>query len=150
MSPRAAWQLERLGFGPVYGYAAGKVDRMAAGLPTVRADTIERRAFDAVDADPPTCRPDVTVTVAARVASDAGWASVVGYQRRADRARASGPELVRGPGRRVRRRRDGVGASDGACARAAGRSIGAERKRHAFGILVTAPEGRLLGAIQRR
>jgi rhodanese-related sulfurtransferase len=58
MSPRAAWRLERLGFGPVYDYAAGKVDWMAAGLPTVRADTSERRALDAADRDPPACRPD--------------------------------------------------------------------------------------------
>lgn len=58
MSPRAGWRLERLGFSPVYDYAAGKVDWMAAGLPTVRADTSERRALDAADRDPPTCRPD--------------------------------------------------------------------------------------------
>jgi rhodanese-related sulfurtransferase len=58
MSPRAAWRLERLGFGPVYDYAAGKVDWMAAGLPTMRGDTSERRALDAADRDPPTCRPD--------------------------------------------------------------------------------------------
>lgn len=58
MSPRAARRLERLGFGPVYDYAAGKVDWMAAGLPTVRADSSERRALDAADRDPPTCRPD--------------------------------------------------------------------------------------------
>jgi rhodanese-related sulfurtransferase len=62
MSPRAAWRLERLGFGPVYDYAAGKVDWMAAGLPTMRADTSERRALDAADRDPPTCRPDDPVT----------------------------------------------------------------------------------------
>jgi hypothetical protein len=37
MSPRAAWRPERLRFGPVYDDAAGKVDGMAAGLPTVRA-----------------------------------------------------------------------------------------------------------------
>jgi rhodanese-related sulfurtransferase len=58
MSPRAAWRLERIGFGPVYDYAAGKVDWIAAGLPTVRANTSERRALDATDRDPPTCRPD--------------------------------------------------------------------------------------------
>jgi rhodanese-related sulfurtransferase len=58
MSPRAAWRLERLGFGPVYDYAAGKVDWLAAGLPTVRADTSERRALDDADRDPPTRRPD--------------------------------------------------------------------------------------------
>jgi CBS domain-containing protein len=42
----------------VYDYEASKVDWMAAGLPTVRADTSERRALDAADRDPPTCRPD--------------------------------------------------------------------------------------------
>lgn len=33
MSPRAAWLLETLGFGPVYHYAPGKADWMGAGLP---------------------------------------------------------------------------------------------------------------------
>jgi CBS domain-containing protein len=32
MSPRAAWRLEAAGFGPVYDYAAGKVDWLAADL----------------------------------------------------------------------------------------------------------------------
>jgi len=33
MSPRAAWRLEEAGFGPVYDYAAGKTDWLAADLP---------------------------------------------------------------------------------------------------------------------
>lgn len=33
MSPRAAWRLEATGFGPVYDYAAGKADWLAADLP---------------------------------------------------------------------------------------------------------------------
>src|SRR6266849_5196012 len=33
MSPRAAWRLEAIGFGPVYDYAAGKADWLAADLP---------------------------------------------------------------------------------------------------------------------
>lgn len=33
MSPRAAWRLEAAGFGPVYDYAAGKIDWIAADLP---------------------------------------------------------------------------------------------------------------------
>ena len=32
MSPRAAWRLEEAGFGPVYDYAAGKADWLAADL----------------------------------------------------------------------------------------------------------------------
>ena len=33
MSPRAAWRLEAAGFSPVYDYAAGKADWLAADLP---------------------------------------------------------------------------------------------------------------------
>ena len=33
MSPRAAWRLEAAGFGPVYDYAAGKADWLAADRP---------------------------------------------------------------------------------------------------------------------
>ena len=35
MSPRAAWRLEATGFSPVYDYAAGKTDWLAADLPFV-------------------------------------------------------------------------------------------------------------------
>lgn len=58
MSPRAAWRLERLGFDPVYDYVAGKADWLAAGLPTVRADRSQRRALDVADREPLTCAPD--------------------------------------------------------------------------------------------
>jgi hypothetical protein len=64
--PRAAWRLERLGFHPVYDYVAGKVDWMAAGLPTVRADAQEQRAIDVV-VDVRTCDP---ATPAADLPSD--------------------------------------------------------------------------------
>jgi predicted transcriptional regulator len=33
MSPRAAWRLEAAGFSPVYDYASGKADWLAADLP---------------------------------------------------------------------------------------------------------------------
>src|SRR5438128_4255591 len=76
MSPRAAWRLERLGFTDVHDYAAGKVDWMAAGLPTVRADTTQRRALDAADRDPPTCGSDMAVATAVQQVHD-GRRSVV-------------------------------------------------------------------------
>ena len=62
MSPRAAWRLERLGFGSVYDYVAGKADWMATGLPTVRADASPQRALDVADREPPTCTPTTPVT----------------------------------------------------------------------------------------
>jgi CBS domain-containing protein len=52
MSPRAAWRLEEAGFGPVYDYAAGKGDWLAADLPfegTARlAGTFTRRGVATV------------------------------------------------------------------------------------------------------
>ena len=60
MSPRAAWRLERFGF-TTYDYVAGKVDWMAAGLPTVRADASERRATDTMTPAGATCLPDALV-----------------------------------------------------------------------------------------
>ena len=58
MSPRAACRLTQLGFAPVYDYTLGKVDWIAAGLPTDRAGQPSRRVLDAVRRDVPTCAPD--------------------------------------------------------------------------------------------
>jgi CBS domain-containing protein len=60
MSPRAAWRLERLGFS-AYDYSAGKADWLAAGLPSVRRPGGASRALEVADRNPPTCRPDETV-----------------------------------------------------------------------------------------
>jgi len=57
MSPRAAWRLEATGFGPVYDYAAGKTDWLAADLPFVGsaqlAGKFTRRDVAFVAADTP-------------------------------------------------------------------------------------------------
>src|SRR5216684_1375108 len=45
MSPRAACRLTQLGFAPVYDYTLGKVDWIAAGLPTHRAGQPSRRVL---------------------------------------------------------------------------------------------------------
>jgi Mg/Co/Ni transporter MgtE len=44
MSPRAAWRLEAAGFGPVYDYAAGKADWLAADLPFEGTATLAGRS----------------------------------------------------------------------------------------------------------
>ena len=54
MSPRAAWRLETLGFGEVYDYIDGKVDWMAAGLPTEGTNAQHPRAGDIARKDVPT------------------------------------------------------------------------------------------------
>ena len=73
MSPRAACRLTQLGFAPVYDYTLGKVDWIAAGLPTLRAGQPSRRVLDAVRRDVPTCAPGVPARLAMRQARAQGW-----------------------------------------------------------------------------
>ncbi len=73
MSPRAAWRLESLGFREVYEYRGGKVDWLAAGLPTEGTGAKQKRIKDYLRTDVPTCRLGEKVAdVAARVAAQ-GW-----------------------------------------------------------------------------
>ena len=74
MSPRAAWRLEAAGFTPVYDYADGKADWLAADLPfdgdAVLVGPLTRRHV-------PTVAEDATVS-AARVQAEAfGFGPVV-------------------------------------------------------------------------
>jgi rhodanese-related sulfurtransferase len=55
LSPRAAWRLETLGFREVYDYVDGKLDWLAAGLPTEGANAQLPRAGDVARRDVPTC-----------------------------------------------------------------------------------------------
>src|SRR5260221_13549186 len=73
MSPRAACRLMQLGFAPVYRYTLGKVDWIAAGLPTVRAAQPSRRVLDAVRRDGPTCAPGAPAGPARQQARAQGW-----------------------------------------------------------------------------
>ncbi|MDP9071604.1 MAG: CBS domain-containing protein [Actinomycetota bacterium] len=142
MSPRAAWRLERLGFGPIYDYVAGKVDWLAAGLRTVRADTNERRAIDAVDDAPPTCGPDTPLGEL----PEGDSVIVVNAERvvlgRVPASRPDGPEQtaeqVMQPGPTTVRANEPL---DPLLARMADRSV--------VEMLVTTPEGRLLGTVRR-
>ncbi len=55
MSPRAAWRLEQLGFAEVYNYAPGKSDWTAAGLPREGESADISQAGDIADRQVPTC-----------------------------------------------------------------------------------------------
>jgi hypothetical protein len=66
-----------MGFSEVYDYAVGKLDWMAAGLPTQGTNAARPRAKDVVRRDAPTCHLDERLgEVAARVAA-AGWDACV-------------------------------------------------------------------------
>lgn len=73
MSPRAAWRLESLGFRGVHEYRAGKVDWLAAGLPTEGEGAALRRVGALARRDVPVCGlRDRVRDVAVRVRA-AGW-----------------------------------------------------------------------------
>jgi CBS domain-containing protein len=83
MSPRAAWRLESLGFGKVHDYAAGKLDWMAAGLPTEGTNSARPRAGDVARKDVPTCALKEGLGAVRDRARALGWdAAVVVNERR--------------------------------------------------------------------
>ncbi len=146
MSPRAAWRLERLGY-TVYDYTAGKVDWLAAGLSTVRAEPSPLRAVDAIERDVPTCLPDTPVAQLDAVRD--GHVSlcvvvnehriVLGRVRMADLERAAPDataEQVMEPGPATIR-------ADADLEQTRERL----RRRRVPSILITTPEGELLGVL---
>lgn len=77
MSPRAAWRLESLGFREVYDYAAGKLDWMAAGLPTEGTNSAHPRAGEVARKDVPTAQLDERLGDVRDRVRAAGWDAVV-------------------------------------------------------------------------
>jgi hypothetical protein len=73
MSPRAAWRLETLGFAAVFRYVGGKVDWMAAGLPTEGTGAAQPRAGQRARRDVPRSRLDERLGEASARAGAAGW-----------------------------------------------------------------------------
>ena len=77
MSPRAAWRLESLGFAQVYDYTDGKLDWLAAGLPTEGTNASAPRAGDVARRDVPTCGPHEGIGEVRQRVSTAGWDACV-------------------------------------------------------------------------
>lgn len=77
MSPRAAWRLESLGFEHAYDYVTGKLDWMAAGLPTEGTNLQLPRAGDAARKDTPICALDEKVGDVSDRVKASGWDSAV-------------------------------------------------------------------------
>jgi CBS domain-containing protein len=149
MSARAAWRLEALGFARVYRYAAGKADWLAAGLPTEGAEATTLRAGAVARTDVPTCSPGERADQAAGRTRRAGWDSciVVNAQRvvvgrlRRDALDAAGEATVEqvmeeGP--------TTIRASEELA-----ELVQRMRNRNVPAIVVTDPDGRLLGILQR-
>ena len=77
MSPRAAWRLESLGFGEVYDYDDGKLDWMAAGLPTEGANAQRPRAADVARKEVPTCGVKERLGEVTNRVREQGWDATV-------------------------------------------------------------------------
>lgn len=77
MSPRAAWRLESLGFGEVYDYVAGKLDWMAAGLPTEGTNAMHPRAGEVSRKDVPTAQLDERLGDVRQRVRAMGWDAAV-------------------------------------------------------------------------
>jgi CBS domain-containing protein len=148
MSPRAAWRLEQLGFPAVYDYTAGKVDWLAAGERTEGRGPAAPRVHSVLDATVPVCRLGAGAGDAASAARAAGWTMCVvtndagivagrlrvdkvaeGDQRLADEAMEAGPTTIR--------------ANDDLAS-----TLARMAERHVAVLLVTTPEGELLGAVR--
>jgi CBS domain-containing protein len=124
----------------VYDYAAGKVDWLAAGLPTVRAEPGPRRALEVADPHPPTCRPETSVAeLGDRPVLVVNPENVVlGRVRPARYAGGVTAEEVMEPGPTTVRAHEPL---DDLLSRMERRRVGE--------VVVTTPEGRLLGVVRR-
>jgi CBS domain-containing protein len=148
MSPRAAWRLEALGFPAVYDYTAGKVDWLAAGHSTEGPGPPTPRVLSAMQTDVPVCRLDESAGQAVTNASAGGWpvcvvvnsVGVVAGRLRVDKVAPEDP-----------RRCEDAMESGPATIRAhddLAETRARMTDRHVAVLLVTTPEGTLLGALR--
>jgi CBS domain-containing protein len=150
MSPRAAWRLTHLGFERVYDYVPGKSDWMAAGLPREGHSAHVPNPGDLADPDVPTCHftapaPDALARTGAEgsgfcvaVTEDNVVLGMV-YADEAQHARDTTIEQVMRPGPTTIRASEPL---EPLIERMTNVNVDA--------ILVTDPEGRLLGLLDRR
>jgi hypothetical protein len=143
MSARVAWRLEALGFGRVYRYAAGKADWLAAGLPTEGAGAMPLRAGEVARSDVPTCWPGE------RVDQAAGWDScIVVNAQQVVVGRLRGDALDAGGEATVEQVMEEGPTTIRASEELAG-LVKRMRNRNVPSIVVTDPDGRLLGILRR-
>jgi predicted transcriptional regulator len=102
MSPRAAWRLDSFGFSDVYDYTAGKLDWLAAGLPTEGTNAQHPRAGDVARKDVPTCAPGERLGEVRERVRASGWnVCVVVNEQRVVFGLLRAKELDADPARRI-------------------------------------------------
>ncbi len=149
MSPRAAWRLEELGFSKVHDYAPGKTDWFAAGLPMEGGLASVPTLGDVARRDVPTCTMAENVGEVHERIRGTGWDRcvvvneeriVLGLLREKDLASDPGAttEEAMRPGPTTVR-------PDTPAKKMAERM----QKRGTASVLVTTPDGELVGLMYR-
>lgn len=102
MAPRAAARLEAMGYREVYEYKAGKLDWLAAGLPTEGENSTRPRAGSAARTDVPVCALSDRLGDVSERARAAGWqVAVVVDEQRVVLGLMRAAELAKDPALRV-------------------------------------------------
>ena len=147
MSPRAAWRFEGMGFAEVYDYSPGKADWSASGLPMEGTRANEPTIGEVAWRDVPTCAPAEKVGAARERVRKAGWDRcvvlnegrvVMGLLR--EKELAANPEATT---EEVMRNGPATFRPDESVEKVRRRM----RARGASAVLVTTPDGRLVGLL---
>jgi CBS domain-containing protein len=149
MSPRAAWRLESLGFAAVYDYAAGKADWLGWGLPREGRLAQAPTVGEVARRDVPTCGLTDWVADAKTQAQAAGFAAcVVVNERRIVLGLLLSQELDADPAATAEQvmRAGPTTYRPNVLAHQAGARM---RERRVDALIVTTPDGTLVGLLRR-
>ena len=149
MSLRAAWRLESLGFTQVYDYAAGEADWLAFGLPSEGRDADTPRAGPIARRDVPTCSLHERVDEIRERVEVAGWDEclvVNDHQVVLGRIRGAALEA---PHEMIAEEVMEVGPTTIRPDESLATLVPRLRDKHVTRIIVTTPDGRLVGIAER-
>jgi hypothetical protein len=149
MSPRAACRLETLGFTTVYDYTGGKADWLAAGLPTEGPGASTPRPGRLARADVPTCGLTETVGIARARVTASGEERCVVVSDTGIVLGILGTEVFAGDGQLTADEAMRSGPTTARAHEDLGNLIGQMHVRNVRSILITDPDGRLIGRLHR-
>ena len=147
MSPRAAWRLEGLGFSKVHDYAPGKTDWFAAGLPMEGGLASVPTVGDVARRDVPTCAPAERVGAVRERLRGTGWdRCVVVNEERIVLGLLREKDLAPGPAATAEEAMR-PGPTTVRPDTPAGKMAERMQKRGTGTVLVTTPDGELVGLL---
>jgi CBS domain-containing protein len=147
MSPRAAWRLEGIGFEDVYDYVPGKADWFASGLPKEGTLAEVTTIGKAARRDIPTCSPAEKLGTARERVRKAGQdRCVVVNEERVVLGLLREKELAADP-ETIAEEVMGNGPATFRPDEAVEKMAKQMRERGANAVLVTTPDGKLLGLL---